>query len=528
MKRKKVLALVVATVMSVGTLVSFSGEERVFAQGVLETINGEENSDIFDNDDFNNQESFDDSNYDKIDENEVDAQGIDDSGARASENYYNFNISGAEKYTYGTSGKGRPLYYYKIGSGEKVLFLNFGLHGYEDAWSKDGEELTKLAKNLIERVVRDNVSGGLNGWTVVIVPSSNPDGVLDGWTNNGPGRTQVSQKIDLNRCFPTFFTPQYSARYYTGSTPLGAPEAKALASLVDQYSASSSHMALVDVHGWLNQTIGDPSLGKAFNTSFGISNKLMSTSASGYLISYAHSKGALATLLELPMPSNSASIQNNGYANKIYSGVKSIINNGDGFEVMNVEGQVNTSSLNIRITTSTNSNIIGTYSNGTKIKILGKVGDWYQVNSSAGYGYVHKDYVKILNNENNEELKANLSAFLDSAYKKAFNRTPDEEGKNYWMNLLGSRKQSGRYFLMNLLNEPEFINRNMTSKEYIVAMYDIIFDRQPDDGGFNHWFNKYETFKETMSEKEAKLEVLKWMMNEPEFREVCAKMGVDF
>lgn len=31
-----------------------------------------------------------------------------------------------------------------------------------------------------------------------------------------------------------------------------------------------------------------------------------------------------------------------------------------------------------------------------------------------------------------------------------------------------------------------------------------------------------------MNEKEAKLEVLKWMMNEPEFREVCSRMGIDF
>ena len=349
---------------------------------------------------FDSQESFD-GNYDDIDENSVDAQAIDDSSARVSENYYNFNISGAQKYTYGTSGNGRPLYYYKVGSGDKILMVNFGIHGYEDAWARDGEELTKLAKNLIERVAKDNSSGGLNGWTVVIIPTSNPDGVLDGWTNNGPGRAQVSQKIDLNRSFPTFFTAQYSARYYTGSTPLAAPEAKALASLIDQYSGSSSHMALVDVHGWLNQTIGDPSLGQAFDNSFGISNKLMSTSASGYLISYAHSKGALATLLELPMPSSQASITNNGYANKIYSGVKSIVNNGDGFQVMNAEGQVNTSSLNIRITTSANSNIIGTYKNGTKITILGKVGNWYQVKSSAGYGYVSADYVKILNNNTN-------------------------------------------------------------------------------------------------------------------------------
>lgn len=416
MKKGKILSILMATSITIGAFVGVQIPQVAYAQNIVQenNMNLKDTEDSIDTSSFDSQESFD-GNYDDVNESKSEAQVLNDIKirvpknyynfnvkTRVSENYYNFDIEGAQKYTYGTSGNGRPLYYYKIGNGDKVLLLNYGIHGYEDAWNRDGEELTKLAKNLIERVTKDNTSNGLNGWTVIVVPTSNPDGVLDGWTNNGPGRAQVSQKIDLNRSFPTFFKPQYSSRYYTGSTPLAAPEAKALASLVDQYSASSSHMALVDVHGWLNQTIGDPSLGQAFDTSFGISNKLMSTSANGYLISYAHSKGALATLLELPMPSSQSSIENNGYANKIYNGVKSIINNGDGFKTMNEQGQVvNTNSLNIRITTSTNSNIIGSYSKGTNITILGKVGNWYQVKSSAGYGYVSADYIKVLSNNTN-------------------------------------------------------------------------------------------------------------------------------
>lgn len=429
MNRGKILTLLVATAIGAGTFAGIEAPQKAYAQDISKivdnnsdkdnNINNKDNDDkttattkeevktdtssSIDTSSFNSQPSFTGDHEDGHDVEQkevVKAKGF--AATKVSENYYNFNIPGAEKHTYGTSGNGRPLYYYKIGTGKKVLFMNFGIHGYEDAWSKDGEELTKLAKNLTERIAKDNAANGLNGWSVVIVPSANPDGVLDGWTNNGPGRNQVSKKIDLNRSFPTFFTPQYNSRNYTGPEPLAAPEARALANLVSQFSESSSHMSLVDVHGWLNETIGDPSLGKAFDSNFGISNKLMSKAANGYLISYAHSKGALATLLELPMPSSSVSIQNNGYANKLYNSVKSIIKNGDGFEIMNAEGQVyNTNSLNIRITTSTNANIIGSYSNGTKIKILGKVGDWYQVKSSAGYGFVHKDYVKILSNNTN-------------------------------------------------------------------------------------------------------------------------------
>ena len=433
MKRGKVLSLVLATSISLGSFLGMGATQQVFAEDMPQVVsNSDENSSdeskTIDTSSFDSQQSFTGESEAEQEQGTAQEESVDTQSSgrtnysfiasRVSQDYYNFNISGAEKYTYGTSGNGRSLYYYKIGSGDKVLFLNFGIHGYEDAWSKDGEELTKLAKDLIQRLANQNASGGLNGWTVVVVPSSNPDGVLDGWTNNGPGRNQVSQKIDLNRSFPTYFKAQYNSRNYTGSTPLAAPEAKALASLVDQYSSSSSHMDLVDVHGWLNQTIGDPSLGQAFDSNFGISNQLMSTAAQGYLISYAHSKGALVSLLELPMPSSSASIQNNGYANKIYNSVNSIIKNGDGFEKMDAEGQVvNTNSLNIRITTSTNSNIIGSYSSGTKVKILGRIGDWYQVNSSAGYGYVHKNYINILSNNTNNSGSNSGSVEAPSNYQ---------------------------------------------------------------------------------------------------------------
>lgn len=83
--------------------------------------------------------------------------------------------------TYGTSGKGRPLNAYKIGSGNKVLFAGFAIHGFEDAWNNDGLELVKIGNKLIEDLAqykRDN--GNLHGWTVYVVPCMNPDGVIDG------------------------------------------------------------------------------------------------------------------------------------------------------------------------------------------------------------------------------------------------------------------------------------------------------------------------------------------------------------
>ena len=126
---------------------------------------------------------------------------------------------------YGKSGKGRDLEYYRIGHGKKVLFSVFGVHGYEDAWSGDSQELKIIAEKSVNRLRSEYNTKGidLSEWSVYIIPSANPDGRIDGWTNNGPGRTTVTTKNDINRSFPTGFSPFYSARNYTGPTALGSP-----------------------------------------------------------------------------------------------------------------------------------------------------------------------------------------------------------------------------------------------------------------------------------------------------------------
>lgn len=194
MKKGKILSILMATSITIGAFVGVQIPQVAYAQNIVQenNMNLKDTEDSIDTSSFDSQESFD-GNYDDVNESKSEAQVLNDIKirvpknyynfnvkTRVSENYYNFDIEGAQKYTYGTSGNGRPLYYYKIGNGDKVLLLNYGIHGYEDAWNRDGEELTKLAKNLIERVTKDNTSNGLNGWTVIVVPTSNPDGVLDG------------------------------------------------------------------------------------------------------------------------------------------------------------------------------------------------------------------------------------------------------------------------------------------------------------------------------------------------------------
>lgn len=81
--------------------------------------------------------------------------------------------------------------------------LVFEVHGSEDAYPRDGTELVSRARAVIAHFV--SAPGGLGPVTLAVVVVANPDGLGYGTTNGGPGRCQVSRRIDINRDFPAGF-----------------------------------------------------------------------------------------------------------------------------------------------------------------------------------------------------------------------------------------------------------------------------------------------------------------------------------
>ena len=239
---------------------------------------------------------------------------------------------------YGKSGlkikgdsKGTRLKYYKIGNGENVLFTTFSIHGFEDAWNKDGKELTRIAEDFKNKLVRIKNDELLQIWTIYIFPSVNPDGTNYGYTNNGPGRTTLystadarRKGIDLNRCWHisgTAYTKYTSSRNYNGTAGFQAYEARYLRNFLLENKSKNAQTILIDLHGWLNETIGDNTLGSYYRSQFGIS-KHISTYGKGYLVNWARSnlgikgKTARSALIELPEASNHNAIVKAKYSEK--------------------------------------------------------------------------------------------------------------------------------------------------------------------------------------------------------------------
>ena len=235
----------------------------------------------------------------------------------------------AEEGTYGWSGLkekedgngGEDLKFYKVGNGNKKLFLNFSIHGFEDSYYRDGSELTYIADEFYKYMKKNMPVDLIDQWTIYILPNSNPDGQHKGWTNNGPGRTTLyswangNKGIDMNRCFPVNYKSNTkSTRNYNGTQPLQAYEAGKLRNFVLWNTGSKN--IVIDVHGWLNETIGDNGIGWYYRNQFGIS-KHIGTYGSGYFIQWARTlANTRSMLLELPEVSSHNQVLERNYSNK--------------------------------------------------------------------------------------------------------------------------------------------------------------------------------------------------------------------
>lgn len=360
--------------------------------------------------------------------------------------------------TYGSSGLGKPLKYYKIGTGPNVAFAVFEQHGWEDEWAYDGIELVKIA----DRVMSNLSNSGINGnWTLYVIPYANPDGITNGYTNNGPGRCTVTSKIDMNRCWPANFRPYYTSRNYTGSTPLAAPEAIALKDFILN-NIGNQQRIILDIHGWLNQTYGDSTIAKYFGEQFGFGHS--ATYGSGYLETWGKSIGAKSCLVELPIPSSAQDIINRDFSGKVANAIRNMLNGStppvEGGTEVNEQVKVTAKGgLNVRSGPGTSYSIVSAVQEGSIVtRIRRGVANangyvWDKIRLSNGIeGYVATNYLTLISQEIPQEVEGG---------EKTFSRM---------INWEGITPDSSAYSTAKI-GEEEY--KSMTPAEYILWYEDL-------------------------------------------------------
>lgn len=122
-----------------------------------------------------------------------------------------------------------------------------------------------------------------------------------------------------------------------------------------------------------------------------------------------------------------------------------------------------------------------------------------------------------------------VETYLANVYEVVFGRPADEAGYHFHLDNLKNKKVSLRDFLLNMLNEKEFVEKYKSTEEKIEALYNAIVNRTSDEAGKKFWVDEYKKVLAVYgSESTALRAIADRMVNENELKELADKMGVQW
>ena len=99
--------------------------------------------------------------------------------------------------------------------------------------------------------------------------------------------------------------------------------------------------------------------------------------------------------------------------------------------------------------------------------------------------------------------KDDLSGQIFRIYSAAFDRFPDSDGLEYWINKTKSGENNKQQVANSFLNSKEFSEKygeDISNEQFINNLYQNILNRQSDPEGFNYWVGQLNNGIEERSE----------------------------
>lgn len=112
-----------------------------------------------------------------------------------------------------------------------------------------------------------------------------------------------------------------------------------------------------------------------------------------------------------------------------------------------------------------------------------------------------------------------LYDFVERMYGAVLNRTPEEEGLQYWVEQLSSQSADGATLARGFICSKEFQNRNVSNESYLNILYYTFFGREPDADGKAYWMNLLENGT-------SRTKVLSGFVNSKEFGKICETYNI--
>ena len=112
-----------------------------------------------------------------------------------------------------------------------------------------------------------------------------------------------------------------------------------------------------------------------------------------------------------------------------------------------------------------------------------------------------------------------LEDFVSWLYRNFLKREPDEKGLTEWVDVLRFGRGTGAKVVAGFVLSPEYKANSLSNKDYVTALYRIIFNREPDTAGLNAWIG-------VMENGCTNKKVLSGFVNSEEFKNLCRDLGI--
>ncbi|MBO4637489.1 MAG: DUF4214 domain-containing protein [Clostridiales bacterium] len=112
-----------------------------------------------------------------------------------------------------------------------------------------------------------------------------------------------------------------------------------------------------------------------------------------------------------------------------------------------------------------------------------------------------------------------VSGFVERLYCVALGRRSDAEGKQNWIDAITSGANTGADAARGFLLSPEFLNKDMSTSEFVDILYRTFFGREPDQNGHDAWVA-------AINNGASKEEVINGFINSTEWANLCVSYGI--
>ena len=112
-----------------------------------------------------------------------------------------------------------------------------------------------------------------------------------------------------------------------------------------------------------------------------------------------------------------------------------------------------------------------------------------------------------------------VADFIERLYNVALGRASEQAGKDDWINRTTNQGYTGADLAKGFLFSPEFLNKNTDNPTFLTVLYHTFFDREPDTDGFNYWL-------ERLNNGLSRTQVINGFIYSQEYINLCNRYGI--